>query len=67
MTNFNQDQTVIFLHFFSLEVVAKFREYPSASFLDVLKSFTHEAESKGIQIDFILPDVIFHELSLDEF
>jgi len=67
MTNFNQEQTVSFLHFFSLEVVEKFREYPSASFLDVLKSFTNEAESKGIQIDFILPDVIFHELSLDEF
>jgi hypothetical protein len=67
MTNFNQEQTVIFLHFFSLEVVAKFREYPSASFLDVLKSFTHAADEKGIQIDFILPDVIFHELSLDEF
>jgi hypothetical protein len=45
----------------------KFREYPSASFLDVLKSFSHAAESKGIQIDFILPDVIFHELSLKDF
>ena len=67
MTNFNQEQTVIFLHFFSLEVVAKFRDYPSASFLDVLKSFSKEAESKGILIDFILPDVIFHELSLNDF
>jgi hypothetical protein len=67
MTNFNESQTVIFLHYFSLEVVEKFRDYPSASFLDVLKSFTNEAESKGIQIDFILPDVIFHELSLKDF
>ena len=67
MTNFNQDQTVIFLHYFSLEVVAKFREYPSASFLDVLKSFTHAAEQKGILIDFILPEMIFHELSLKDF
>jgi hypothetical protein len=67
MTNFNQEQTVSFLNYFSLEVVAKFREYPSASFLDVLKSFTNEAELKGIQIDFILPDVIFHELSLKDF
>jgi len=67
MTNFNENQTVIFLHYFSLEVVAKFKEYPSASFLDVLKSFTNEAESKGIQIHFILPDVIFHELSLKDF
>jgi hypothetical protein len=67
MTNFNQEQTVSFLNYFSLEVVAKFREYPSASFLDVLKSFTNEAELKGIQIDFILPDVIFHQLSLKDF
>jgi hypothetical protein len=67
MTNFNQDQTSIFLHYFSLEVVAKFKEYPGASFLDVLKSFANEAEQKGIQIDFILPEVIFHELSLHEF
>jgi len=67
MTNFNQDQTVIFLHYFSLEVVAKFREYPSASFLDVLKSFTNEADEKGILIDFILPEMIFHELSLKDF
>lgn len=67
MTNFNENQTEIFLHYFSLEVVAKFREYPGASFLDVLKSFTNEAEQKGIQIDFILPDVIFYELSLNEF
>jgi hypothetical protein len=67
MTNFNQDQTVIFLHYFSLEVVAKFREYPSESFLDVLKSFTHAAEQKGILIDFILPEMIFHELFLKDF
>jgi len=67
MTNFNQDQTVIFLHYFSLEVVAKFREYPSASFIDILKSFTNEAEQKGILIDFILPEMIFHELSLKDF
>jgi hypothetical protein len=67
MTNFNQDQTVIFLHYFSLEVVAKFREYPSASFLDVLKSFTHAAEQKGILMDFILPEMIFYELSLKDF
>jgi len=67
MTNFNQDQTNIFLHYFSLEVVEKFREYPSASFLDVLKSFTNEADEKGILIDFILPEMIFHELFLDEF
>jgi hypothetical protein len=67
MTNFNQDQTNIFLHFFSLEVVEKFREYPSASFLDVLKSFTNEADEKGILIDFILPEMIFHELSLKDF
>ena len=43
MTNFNETQTTIFLHYFSIEVVAKFREYPGASFLDVLKSFTNEA------------------------
>jgi hypothetical protein len=67
MTNFNQDQTVIFLHYFSLEVVAKFKEYPSASFLDVLKSFTHAADEKGILIDFILPEVIFNELALNDF
>ena len=67
MTNFNQDQTVIFLYYFSLEVVAKFREYPSASFIDILKSFTNEAEQKGILIDFILPEMIFHELSLKDF
>ena len=67
MTNFNQDQTVIFLHYFSLEVVAKFREYPSASFIDILKSFTNEADEKGILIDFILPEMIFHELSLKDF
>lgn len=67
MTNFNENQTKIFLHYFSLEVVQKFKEYPAASFLDVLKSFTNEAEQKGIQIDFILPEVIFYELSLHEF
>jgi hypothetical protein len=67
MTNFNETQTTIFLHYFSIEVVAKFREYPGASFIDVLKSFTNEAEQKGIQIDFILPEVIFHQLSLNEF
>jgi hypothetical protein len=67
MTNFNKDQTVIFLHYFSLEVVAKFQEYPSASFLDVLKSFTHAAEQKGILMDFILPEMIFYELSLNDF
>ena len=67
MTNFNETQTEIFLNYFSIEVVAKFREYPGASFLDVLKSFTNEAEQKGIQIDFILPEVIFHQLSLHEF
>ena len=67
MTNFNQEQTVSFLHYFSLEVVEKFREYPSASFLDVLKSFTNEADEKGILIDFILPEMIFHELSLKDF
>jgi len=67
MTNFNQDQTVIFLHYFSLEVVAKFKEYPSASFIDILKSFTHAADEKGIEIDFILPEMIFHELSLKDF
>ncbi|MEY4260381.1 MAG: hypothetical protein RL656_1354 [Bacteroidota bacterium] len=67
MTNFNQEQTVIFLHYFSLEVVAKFREYPSASFIDILKSFTNAAEQKGIEIDFILPEMIFYELSLKDF
>jgi hypothetical protein len=66
MTNFNQDQTNIFLHYFSLEVVAKFREYPSASFIDVLKSFTHEAEQKGILIDFILPEMIYYNLKLND-
>jgi len=66
MTNFNQQQTVIFLHYFSLEVVAKFREYPSASFLDVLKSFSHEAEQKGILIEFILPEMIYYKLQLND-
>ena len=66
MTNFNQDQTVIFLHYFSLEVVAKFREYPSASFIDILKSFTHAADEKGILIDFILPEMIYHNLNLND-
>ncbi len=66
MTNFNESQTVIFLHYFSLEVVAKFREYPSASFIDILKSFTNEAEQKGILIDFILPEVIYHNLNLND-
>jgi hypothetical protein len=65
MTNFNQDQTVIFLHYFSLEVVQKFREYPNASFIDVLKSFTHAAEQKGILIDFILPEMIYYNLKLN--
>lgn len=66
MTNFNQDQTKIFLHYFSMEVVQKFREYPSASFLDVLKSFTHAAEQKGILIDFILPEMIYYNLQLND-
>ena len=66
MTNFNQEQTKIFLHYFSLEVVEKFREYPSASFLDVLKSFTYEAEQKGILIDFILPEMIYYNLKLND-
>jgi hypothetical protein len=66
MTNFNQDQTIIFLHYFSLEVVAKFREYPSASFIDILKSFTHAADEKGILIDFILPEMIYHNLNLND-
>jgi hypothetical protein len=66
MTNFNQDQTNIFLHYFSLEVVAKFREYPSASFIDILKSFTHAADEKGILIDFILPEMIYHNLNLND-
>jgi len=66
MTNFNQDQTNIFLHYFSLEVVQKFREYPSASFLDVLKSFTHAAEQKGIFIDFIIPEVVYYNLKLND-
>jgi hypothetical protein len=66
MTNFNQDQTVIFLHFFSLEVMEKFREYPSASFLDVLKSFQDPAEQKGILIDFILPEMIYYNLRLND-
>lgn len=67
MTNFNQDQTVIFLHYFSVEVVQKFKEYPNASFLDVLKSFTHAAEQKGILIDFILPEMIYYNLKLNDF
>jgi len=66
MTNFNQDQTVIFLHFFSLEVMEKFREYPSASFFDVLKSFQDSAEQKGILIDFILPEMIYYNLRLND-
>jgi hypothetical protein len=66
MTNFNQDQTNIFLHYFSLEVVEKFREYPNASFLDVLKSFSHAAEQKGILIEFILPEMIYYKLQLND-
>jgi len=66
MTNFNQDQTVIFLNYFSMEVVAKFREYPSASFFDVLKSFQDSAEQKGILIDFILPEMIYYNLNLND-
>jgi hypothetical protein len=66
MTNFNQDQTNIFLHYFSLEVMEKFREYPSASFFDVLKSFQDSAEQKGILIDFILPEMIYYNLRLND-
>jgi hypothetical protein len=66
MTNFNESQTVIFLNYFSLEVVAKFREYPSASFFDVLKSFQDSAEQKGILIDFILPEMIYYNLRLND-
>lgn len=67
MTNFNQEQTSIFLHYFSMEVVQKFKEYPNASFIDVLKSFTLAAEQKGILIDFILPEMIYYNLQLNDF
>lgn len=66
MTNFNENQTLIFLHHFSLEVVAKFKEYPSASFLDVLKSFQDKADELGILIDYILPEMIYYNLRLND-
>jgi len=66
MTNFYQQQTEIFLKFFSLEIVTRFKDYPNASFIDVLKSFQEEARERGILIEFILPELIYFTLGLNE-
>ena len=65
MTNFNQDQTKIFLHYFRLEVVHKFREYPNASFMEVFCLRRNLRKQKGILIDFILPEMIYYNLKLN--